>query len=72
MAPVIARRTVETKVGYRTRTSLFGKQILQVATKLQDWDTNSGRDDGKSYIVWLDTDEHESAEFFKTRVMRGG
>ena len=50
------------KVGYRFRSGLFGKQILQIGTLCQDWDTNSGMDEGPSYVSWKDADRYEADE----------
>lgn len=60
MAEVIGTLAVTNKLGHRFRANIFGKQILQVGTLVQDWDTNTGRDDGPEYVNWRDANRYEA------------
>lgn len=65
MAPVIGTRTVKSaKKRYRFTRSFFGKQYLQVGVTVQDWDTNSGRDEGPEYVIWHNADQLDVIRFF--------
>ena len=62
MSLVLGTNTLE-KVGYRFINGLFGTQVLQVGFKRQDWDTNSGLNEGPPYTEWRDADRYEAEAF---------
>ena len=64
MSRVIGTQVIEKK-GYRFKSGMFGKQILQVGSLCQDWDTNSGQNDGPQYVSWNNADRYEAEEFLK-------
>jgi len=47
---------------FKFKTSLWGSQILLAADLHQDWDTNTGRNDGPEYIFWRRATREEAEE----------
>lgn len=65
MGEVIATNSIKTKTGYRFISRFLGKQILQVSSTCQDWDTNTGHDSGPEYTNWRNATRWESEEFLR-------
>ena len=66
MVPVIGNYLIKgfEKV-YRFRSGYgfaTNKQILQVGLQYQDWDTNTGQDEGPVYVSWKDATRQEAKE----------
>jgi hypothetical protein len=67
MSVVIGTSQSREVVGYEFRTGWFGKQILQVGYKAQDYDTNTGKEDGDSYIIWRDASPRQAWGYLNQR-----
>ncbi len=52
-------------IKYRFKSSLFGKQILQIGHFCQDWDTSLNRSIGPQYIKWYNANDSESKNFLR-------
>jgi hypothetical protein len=67
MSEVIATNVVKQQNGYRFIAGLFGKQILQISSVCQDWDTNSGYDSGPEYTSWRNATRWEAENFLREK-----
>ena len=52
-------------VGFRFRQNFFGRQILQIGETCQNWDTNTGYEDGQTYTRWRDATREEADDLVK-------
>lgn len=49
-------------IGYRFRTSLFGKQVLQIEERILMWDTNTGGIEPYPRVKWRDATADDNVQ----------
>jgi len=50
---------------FRFKSSLFGKQVLQVGSLVRDWDASTGKDMGEPYVKWKNATKNQADILFK-------
>lgn len=63
MSCVIGTSQSSDIAGYKFRQGWRGTQVLQVGFYAQDWDMNTGHEDGQPYTLWRDATAWQAAEF---------
>lgn len=71
MKPVIDSMVVSNEFHYKFTKSLFHKVVLWVGIEMQDWDTNTGLNVGKSYIKWEKANLEQAKRLLK-KIIRDG